>query len=349
MLPAEVRRYVQLMKGRLPPSVRVAFHGHNNLMLALGNCVAALEAGATVLDSTMHGVGRSAGNAASEVLVMVLGPVGILTGCGLRTGRWTPPIWSFGDARACGLRGECARPDDGVCAIPLQLPWPSSPGGGGVGDRPAPAAHRGQQTRPCQPLGKAHHGTRCPSQPAASGRSSRRLTTAGSSSLPAKARMPADLEEVAVDPVKVFEAEKRENIQRLGGDGGLKELSRRFLHDTGKYRYTYNFTWLGRPVIQFPQDLLALQEIVWSVRLRPSSSRRESPTAAPSIFHASMPGTAGRGWSSARHRHRHPPSQSDGDRAAPPGQAVSHMIEGSSIDPGRSSRRCAAVPPANGP
>ncbi|SVD50765.1 uncharacterized protein METZ01_LOCUS403619, partial [marine metagenome] len=32
------------------------------------------------------------------------------------------------------------------------------------------------------------------------------------------------------------------------------------------HNYTYNFTWLGRPVIQFPQDLAALQEIIWDTR-----------------------------------------------------------------------------------
>ena len=31
-------------------------------------------------------------------------------------------------------------------------------------------------------------------------------------------------------------------------------------------RYTYNFSWLGRPVIQLPQDLLAVQELIWQVR-----------------------------------------------------------------------------------
>src|SRR5262245_52420851 len=35
---------------------------------------------------------------------------------------------------------------------------------------------------------------------------------------------------------------------------------------TVKYHYTYNFNWLGRPVIQFPQDLVAIQEILWQVK-----------------------------------------------------------------------------------
>src|SRR5439155_26990414 len=32
------------------------------------------------------------------------------------------------------------------------------------------------------------------------------------------------------------------------------------------YRYSYYFSWLGRPIIQFPQDILALQEIIWRVK-----------------------------------------------------------------------------------
>ncbi|MCX7197570.1 MAG: cephalosporin hydroxylase family protein [Proteobacteria bacterium] len=35
---------------------------------------------------------------------------------------------------------------------------------------------------------------------------------------------------------------------------------------SAQHRYTYNFRWLGRPVIQFPQDLVALQELIWAVR-----------------------------------------------------------------------------------
>ena len=33
-----------------------------------------------------------------------------------------------------------------------------------------------------------------------------------------------------------------------------------------RHRYVYNFTWLGRPIIQFPQDLVAIQELIWTSR-----------------------------------------------------------------------------------
>ena len=63
-----------------------------------------------------------------------------------------------------------------------------------------------------------------------------------------------------------FELEKSRSIQNLGSDPGLKSLSIRWNTETSRYKYTYNFTSLGRPIIQFPQDMVALQEIIWDVR-----------------------------------------------------------------------------------
>ena len=31
-------------------------------------------------------------------------------------------------------------------------------------------------------------------------------------------------------------------------------------------KYSYNFSWLGRPIIQYPQDIVAIQEIIWQVK-----------------------------------------------------------------------------------
>ena len=49
-------------------------------------------------------------------------------------------------------------------------------------------------------------------------------------------------------------------------DRALKELTREWFARASVRKYSYNFTWLGRPIIQFPQDIVALQEIVWSVQ-----------------------------------------------------------------------------------
>jgi cephalosporin hydroxylase len=69
-----------------------------------------------------------------------------------------------------------------------------------------------------------------------------------------------------MDAIEQFEAEKRENIERQGSDSALVQASRDWMIRTAPYKYTYNFTWMGRPILQFPQDLVVLQEIIWSTK-----------------------------------------------------------------------------------
>lgn len=57
-----------------------------------------------------------------------------------------------------------------------------------------------------------------------------------------------------------------ELIRKMGADPELRALAHRFDELIIPYRYEYNWTWLGRPVIQYPQDLIAIQEIVWRTR-----------------------------------------------------------------------------------
>ncbi|MCW3108414.1 MAG: 4-hydroxy-2-oxopentanoic acid aldolase [Segetibacter sp.] len=64
-------------------SVPVGFHGHNNLGMGIANSVAAIEAGAKILDGTARGFGAGAGNAQVEVLVAVLEKLGYSTGIDL--------------------------------------------------------------------------------------------------------------------------------------------------------------------------------------------------------------------------------------------------------------------------
>ena len=68
------------------------------------------------------------------------------------------------------------------------------------------------------------------------------------------------------DPVRAFATECQENATAMGSDAGIRELSRDWIVATAPYKYTYNFSWMGRPVIQFPQDLLAMQEIIWRTK-----------------------------------------------------------------------------------
>ncbi|HAF13533.1 MAG TPA: cephalosporin hydroxylase [Blastocatellia bacterium] len=63
-----------------------------------------------------------------------------------------------------------------------------------------------------------------------------------------------------------FDLEKRQNISRIGDDNDLKSFSRTWQLEASKYNYIYNFSWLGRPIIQLPQDVFAMQELIWSIQ-----------------------------------------------------------------------------------
>src|SRR5471030_589315 len=54
----------------------------------------------------------------------------------------------------------------------------------------------------------------------------------------------------------------------MASDKAMTKATEEFFRKTCEYRYSYNFSWLGRPIIQYPQDVMALQEIVWRVRPR---------------------------------------------------------------------------------
>ena len=63
-----------------------------------------------------------------------------------------------------------------------------------------------------------------------------------------------------------FREEVEENIRRLGEDRELHALSSQWMQRVTGGRYAYNFRWLGRPIIQLPQDVVAMQELIWQVR-----------------------------------------------------------------------------------
>lgn len=65
--------------------------------------------------------------------------------------------------------------------------------------------------------------------------------------------------------IEKFIAEKKKNIVALG-DEKYKKVGIDFINVTQKEKYSYNFSWMGRPVIQFPQDIVAMQEIIWNVK-----------------------------------------------------------------------------------
>ena len=78
MTPRDVEARIALLVKEL--GIPVGFHAHNNLGLAIGNSLAAAEAGASYIDVTLRGLGAGAGNAPHEVLAAVLDKLGVDTG-----------------------------------------------------------------------------------------------------------------------------------------------------------------------------------------------------------------------------------------------------------------------------
>ncbi|MGD9974261.1 MAG: cephalosporin hydroxylase family protein [Desulfatirhabdiaceae bacterium] len=64
----------------------------------------------------------------------------------------------------------------------------------------------------------------------------------------------------------IFEQEKIERIRANSVDESLAEISNAFMTASTNPKYSYNFTWLSRPIIQYPQDIVAMQEIIWQVK-----------------------------------------------------------------------------------
>lgn len=63
-----------------------------------------------------------------------------------------------------------------------------------------------------------------------------------------------------------FEADKRQNAQGQSHDTVLRDVARDFIIRSDKYGYGYQWTWLGLPVIQMPQDIVVTQEIIWECK-----------------------------------------------------------------------------------
>lgn len=66
--------------------------------------------------------------------------------------------------------------------------------------------------------------------------------------------------------VAEFEAERRSRIASYVGMTDWRQRSLDWLHDAFTHKYMYNFTCLGRPIIQTPIDMAAVQELIWAVR-----------------------------------------------------------------------------------
>lgn len=69
-----------------------------------------------------------------------------------------------------------------------------------------------------------------------------------------------------MNEIEKFEAQVAANIDGLLEDRDVQALSRIWLREITRHKYAYNFKWMGRPIIQFPQDMIAMQEIIWELQ-----------------------------------------------------------------------------------
>jgi 4-hydroxy-2-oxovalerate aldolase len=70
MLPQDVRQYFEALGEKT--TVPMGFHGHDNIRMAIANSLVAIECGAQYVDTTLFGIGRGSGNAATELIAAIL-------------------------------------------------------------------------------------------------------------------------------------------------------------------------------------------------------------------------------------------------------------------------------------
>jgi cephalosporin hydroxylase len=63
-----------------------------------------------------------------------------------------------------------------------------------------------------------------------------------------------------------FEKEVQDRIAANGRNTALRDAARTFMRESTQPKYSYNFSWLGRPIIQYPQDIVAMQELIWALQ-----------------------------------------------------------------------------------
>lgn len=69
-----------------------------------------------------------------------------------------------------------------------------------------------------------------------------------------------------MNPAEKFAEDCRAEVVRQAQDVEFQALTRSWLAKANSLRYSYHFAALGRPIIQYPQDMVALQELIWNVK-----------------------------------------------------------------------------------
>jgi cephalosporin hydroxylase len=69
-----------------------------------------------------------------------------------------------------------------------------------------------------------------------------------------------------LNPIELFRERNRSLIAQAASSETLRLLSRDWLLLANRFEYSYHFEWLSRPIIQYPQDIVAVQELIWQTR-----------------------------------------------------------------------------------
>ena len=89
------------------------------------------------------------------------------------------------------------------------------------------------------------------------------------------------------DDRQQFQQRNQEMIEAMAQDQHFQDTTRLWLNQSLRYEYSYHFEWMGIPIIQYPQDMVAMQEIIW--KLKPDLIIETGVARGGSIiFYASM-------------------------------------------------------------
>jgi len=69
-----------------------------------------------------------------------------------------------------------------------------------------------------------------------------------------------------MDTIEEFKKECAERVAKQGENKELQKASQIWMETSIRSGYSYNFSWMGRPIIQYPQDMIAMQELIWTVQ-----------------------------------------------------------------------------------
>src|SRR5687767_1914202 len=68
------------------------------------------------------------------------------------------------------------------------------------------------------------------------------------------------------NPIEEFISQRKNLIDSNGQNEKLMQAAASFNHESNIAKYSYNFSWMGRPIIAYPQDMIAMQELIWQIK-----------------------------------------------------------------------------------